>query len=609
MKALTDRLSKWLKIQSDWSQGIRMPNKATTETSREFIVNSPVPVYSRTFIVRKWPNAGHSLWAALLTLDVPFRIRFTAAPTSFHWSSKEQMRLRRLKRNIMDTESSDIAAVARPEELRVAKAIQEIRDAMMFRGHHAVDVWCVITVESDSKETLESDVSRVLATLQARGIELQEVRYGHGPGFGATLPVGDVLLRGVNWWAPHTGVVYAAAFAVPADTGYAGDDKGIYIGHDIENHAPVLVDYRREDAEANTNTVVIGMSGEGKSTWLKAVAVAGALLDGWHVVVFDVDGEYRALCEQLDGVWIDLSGSTGRYPDPCRFPPPSGDANEDNAQFDRMLGNIAQVFAALLGDPTELELTAIEQAAYGLLLQVGVVREDRSTWDNERLDKAHFSLHAVYSALKEMGEQGNPHAHLASAKLWRYFEGSQSKMFEHPLPPGPMPGRLVVLHLGNPNNNAADAQGLAVRYVLALQSVWEWLRQGRMRGQWTMVVVDEGQRVMQNKILAPAIADLVTTIRKWRGSLCLATNAPGTLWRSPYGEAVWANSAIKVIFALEAAQIEDLARYADIPPGVIDVIRVQQGTKQAVVRTGMQGWVRVRLSLPEQELALYRTRR
>ncbi|PZN00771.1 MAG: hypothetical protein DIU76_12080 [Bacillota bacterium] len=86
-------------------------------------------------------------------------------------------------------------------------------------------------------------------------------------------------------------------------------------------------------------------------------------------------------------------------------------------------------------------------------------------------------------------------------------------------------------------------------------------------------------------------------------------NAPGPLWKGGYGEAVWANTALKVIFALEAGQVEELDRYADVPQGVLNAIRTQQSTRRAVVRTGGQGWVQVRLSLPVEELNLYRTRR
>ncbi|PZN11561.1 MAG: hypothetical protein DIU69_05335 [Bacillota bacterium] len=593
----------------EWDQGLRAPAE-TEERPREFVLQSPVPVYTRTFVVRSWPNGGEGIWADLLALDVSFRVRFTVVPTAFRWTLHEQTRLRRLMRSVTDVRRMDVAAAARPEEVRAMKAIRRIRDAILYRGLRAVDVWCLVTVESDSPENLEADAARVVAALRARGIEVQELRWSHGPGFGATLPVGDVLLRGARWWPPHTGVVTAAAAAVPADTGYAGDPQGIYIGHDLENHAPVLVDFRREDAELNTNAVVMGASGEGKSTWLKAVTVAGGLLDGWHVVVLDVDGEYRALCQRFGGVWIDLSGRTGCYPDPCRFAPPSGDPGEDAARFDRMLANVAQVFAALLGgSPHETELAAVERATHDLLRAAGVDREDPATWDNARLEAARFSLDAVYHHLKKMAEGGDREARRVVAKAWRAFEGSLRGMFEEPLPPGPMPGRLVVLHLGNPNRSAADAQSLAVRYILAIQAVWEWLRQNRVRGHWTFVVVDEGQRVMQNPILAPQVADLVTTIRKWRGSLFLATNAPGPLWKGGYGEAVWANSALKVIFALEAGQVDELARYADVPPGVLDAIRLQHGTRRAVVRTGVQGWVQVRLSLPAEELELYRTRR
>ena len=172
-----------------------------------------------------------------------------------------------------------------------------------------------------------------------------------------------------------------------------------------------------------------------------------------------------------------------------------------------------------------------------------------------------------------------------------------------------MPGRLTVLHLGNPNASARDARGIAVRYALAVQAVWEWLRRNRVLGRWTMVVVDEGQRVMENPVLAPNLADLCTAIRKWRGCLVLATNAPAALWRGGHGDAVWANTAVKVIFWLEDDQLDALRRRADIPDPVAAAVRRQHGTRTACARIGPQKWVQVRLDLPPEELELYWTRR
>ncbi len=581
---------------------------SAAETPGAFTLQSPVPVATRTFVVREWPRDADALWAAALTTPAVFRVRWTAAPSSFRWTGAMQNRLRRLLTSVDQQGAGDRAAAARPEEVGAVAAIRRIRDAVLYRGERVVDVWCYVTVASDTPEQLDADAARVRSALEMRGVELEEVRFGHAPGFAATLPVGDPLLRGVRWWPPRTGITAAAARTVPADAGRAGDPRGIYVGHDTADHRPVLLDFRHEQDECNTNAVVVGASGEGKSTWLKAVAVTGALLDGWRALVFDVDGEYRALCERLGGAYLDLSGGGGRYPDPCRFPKATGVAQDDAGRFDRLLAAVGGTFADLLEGATEAERAVVEQEAVGLLAASGVRRDRPDTWRNGALPP-EFRMAGIYGRIRARGDAGDPWAGPVAQRLWRFFEGSMAGILADPLPIPTMPAPLTVLHLGNPLASDADAATLAVKYQLALSTAWEWLRQGRAAGQWTMVVVDEGQRVFGHPLLARHFAALATTIRKWRGSLVLATNTPGALWEAGHGEALWGNALYKVVFALETDQVDALARHAAVPAGVLDAVRRQLHTRRAVIRDGGRGWVQVRLDLPAGELGLYRTRR
>ncbi|MDI3297592.1 MAG: hypothetical protein QJR08_00310 [Bacillota bacterium] len=581
------------------------------ELPNAFVLESPVPVWTRTFAITSWPRGAGALWESLLASQVAFRVRFLAAPSGFKWGRGMETRLRRLMANVESVRESDRAAAARPEEVLAIQAIRRIRDALLYRGLRPVDIWCLITVESDSPANLAADCAAVTAALASRGIEAEPLTFDQSPAWAATLPTGDPQLRGIHGLKPRTGIVTAAARAVPADTGMGGDGCGVYVGHDAEGRRPVMLDFRRESDELNSNALVFGASGEGKSTWLKAVAVTGMLLDGWRVIVLDVDGEYRGVCEAAGGTWVDLSGVTGRYPDPCRFADPSGDPEEDAARFDRLLAGIDDVMSVMLGiegPELELERAVVEQEAAALLASSGVTRDDPATWSNDRLPR-DFTLRAVFDRIERRGAAGDTWARAAAQRLWRYFKGSLAGLFERPLPMDRMPGRLVVLYLGNPRASSAEEAAIGVKYQLAVRAVWEWLRQNKARGEWTAVVVDEAQRAMQHPVLAANVVDVATTIRKWRGSLFLATNAPADLWGSGWGERLWGNSLYKVIFALERDQVDALARRVNLPPGVAQAIASQTGMKRAVIRDGGRGWIQVRLSLPDEELELYRTRR
>src|SRR5574344_1909717 len=100
----------------------------------------------------------------------------------------------------------------------------------------------------------------------------------------------------------------AAAFPFSSDTLIAPD--GIYLG---DNSMPAFPDFFKRDlTHVNSNLIVIGQSGSGKSYATKTV-LANLATEGAKVYVLDPESEYGVLAENLGGSHIDASdGSKGR---------------------------------------------------------------------------------------------------------------------------------------------------------------------------------------------------------------------------------------------------------------------------------------------------------
>jgi len=120
----------------------------------------------------------------------------------------------------------------------------------------------------------------------------------------------------------------AAAFPFISDM--MQDDKGICLG---SNSYPVFIDFfKRNNTRVNSNMIIIGKSGSGKSFAAKSL-MAHLAADNTKIFICDPEKEYVRMAENLHGTVIDV-GNAGKG----RFNPfhiyPSMLDDEDGAEYD-----------------------------------------------------------------------------------------------------------------------------------------------------------------------------------------------------------------------------------------------------------------------------------
>ena len=108
------------------------------------------------------------------------------------------------------------------------------------------------------------------------------------------------------------------------------DDKGICIG---SNSYPVFIDFfKRNNVRVNSNMIVIGKSGSGKSFATKSV-LAHLAADNTKIFICDPEKEYVDMAEKLHGNSIDVGNAgKGRF-NPFHIYPAMLD-DEDGIEFD-----------------------------------------------------------------------------------------------------------------------------------------------------------------------------------------------------------------------------------------------------------------------------------
>ena len=103
----------------------------------------------------------------------------------------------------------------------------------------------------------------------------------------------------------------SAANLYPFNFSGKTDPEGLYIGRD-KYGTNILVDFdRRADDKTNSNILILGNSGQGKSYLMKLI-LTNLRESGKRILCLDVEGEYQDLCvDGLGGCYIDFM--SGQY--------------------------------------------------------------------------------------------------------------------------------------------------------------------------------------------------------------------------------------------------------------------------------------------------------
>ena len=142
------------------------------------------------------------------------------------------------------------------------------------------------------------------------------------------------------------------------------DENGFYLGY---NQYPVFVNFfQRNNERVNSNMVIIGKSGGGKSFCTKTLLTNFAA-DNTRVFILDPENEYEILCHNLGGKMIDVGSSASGIFNPFHIYP-SLEA-EEGAQDDSFSGHLQfleQFFRVILQGINSDAFEALNSMIVGL---------------------------------------------------------------------------------------------------------------------------------------------------------------------------------------------------------------------------------------------------
>lgn len=185
----------------------------------------------------------------------------------------------------------------------VAELLANIRKNRENLLHTAV----YIELKAKSLDELKELQSETYMELTREKISVDRLTLRQKEGFLSVMPVGAN-----RFGTLYERVLPASSAANFYPFGFSGktDPHGFYVGKD-KYGTNVIVDLdRRAEDKTNSNILILGNSGQGKSYLLKLL-LTNVRESGKKVICLDPEGEYQELCKNLGGCYIDFT--CGKY--------------------------------------------------------------------------------------------------------------------------------------------------------------------------------------------------------------------------------------------------------------------------------------------------------
>ena len=323
------------------------------------------------------------------------------------------------RKNKMLASSNDIEEMVMGEGnlVDVMELLGELRKNREPLLHCAV----FIELSANSLDKLRELQSDVAMELTREKISVDRLTMRQQGGFIACMPCGYNVFG-----TQFERVLPASAVANCYPFNYSGktDPNGFYIGKD-KFGTNIIVDFdRRADDKTNSNILILGNSGQGKSYLLKLL-LCNIRMSGKSVICLDAEQEYEDLCNNLGGCYVDLmSGEYIINPlEPKEWADNTADVDEDAPEAFRRATRLSRHisylkdFFRVYKNFNEAQIDALEI----ILSQLYAKYDITDNTDYDRLKPTDYPIMAdLYELVKEEYEKYEKGSHsLFTEKLLR----------------------------------------------------------------------------------------------------------------------------------------------------------------------------------------------
>lgn len=464
--------------------------------------------------------------------------------------------IQRKKGNIVDY--AEELAISDLEGLR--EAIQTNRDRMSYSQ-------ILIKVYGNNKEDLENKCEYFEDMCARKSIKPRMIATEQTKALISAAPYLKVDIKD-NLRSFTTGAV---ACLIPTGNTELTHKTGIYLGENAYTKSPIFYDqFIGPPVITNPHLYVAGASGAGKSVLLKLIAARSAAAGEW-VVILDPEKEYQSLIKHLGGQYIDLRPGMKSGINPLELEVEFDDKGNKFVNIDAKVSDMRELLNTFCekfrpGEPLNgKELSVIEESVKSLYFEKEITSSPDSLYYDMKEEKdGQFYINKVKKPmpiLSDLREKLAANESTASlADTMKLITGDKSMSMFDCHTSIDFNSRIIGI-------NFKDISGEFDKFYAMINVLtWIWAKFSNYRYKTIKkkVVVDEGWYFARSQRSADFLEEIARRGRKYRISLCIATQQISEFLGSVSGKAVINQCATKILMKQEPTVAKEIAEFLDL---------------------------------------------
>ena len=466
----------------------------------------------------------------------------------------------------------------------------------------------------ETKEQLEKTKKELKSTLSAYGLGGADLMFEQERSLKMCLPTMYTELE-KQFGLPVPMMTIASSFPFIFQC-LQDDGDAIMLGNDALGSLLFFDMWKRTSKRNNSNAVIVGKSGSGKSTLIKKL-VRGAWARGSKIIIIDPEREYRDLCNNLGGAWIDAGTGIAGIINPLEVR--HGADEIDNDTHENKSNDLSRHFQTFrtfikyyLQDLSAYELTKIEEVLIEVYKDKGIDFDtDLSNFKSEDypiIEDLYNKIVDKLNIAKKEKDSRNVIESLEkiSSMLKRATFGADAKLFNGTSTINVDKNTdFIVLDI----HSLVDSDNTILRTQFFNILSWCWNEISRNRDEQVILVCDESHLLIDpsNPDGADFLKRCTKRCRKYNSAVWTISQnfidytADGL---ERYGQVIIDNSTYLIIMAQGQREIESVKKMMNLSESETQFLTTA-GKGQALFVIGQDTRMPVQIFLREEENALF----
>ena len=551
------------------------PNGIVIERDHIIIEN----FYMRFFTIVNYPDYASIKWLSTLNMQ--------GISWSFHVDDVDLDKLISQTNNSIKSKEHQLERTRDP--IVKQRLFSDISNATVMlkkmdsKIEKTVDFSIIIRVVGHNLEDLEDNSVRLKTRCASNKIPVKPITFAQEQSLLKNMPLNlDIPLRYSNPM-PISNIMIGYPFL----NNYINDDQGNILGYDEYFNDVVINFWNKNQQRTNSNVVVIGDSGAGKTMLTKDILYQ-EYITGSKIAVIDIEREYTKLARKFDGDIINMAG--GKYTmnpfeifleysmngtdddevTSVQVPPLSVHikhiekwlncyANFDDYQLSTISSTLYSFYESK-GMNIDMDLAKLKQFPqffikdyYKYLVDLKKVEED---------DFKKNLLNQIETIIQPISVGADAH-------IWNNISNF------------PQLKKFTVFDIFELRN--LDTRILTSQYYLLMERLWHECVINRMKNKnlpsdkhtFLRIVCDELHKILSTKIIATEFKNLSKMIRKYDGGLMTITQATTDYLRDDLveeGKAILSSAVYKFVFAQNTQGLIDSKRVFDLNDKEVELL-------------------------------------